>query len=147
MSATVHVLNGPNLNLLGQREPEIYGADTLADVEAACRAVEGLDIVFRQSNAEHDLVDWIQEARGRAAAIVINPAAFRAPAVGLRDQLPAFRGPVLEVHLSRVHARGPFRQHSYVSGVVSGVIAGCGTQGYVLALLRVRRLLGADPGG
>ncbi len=145
MTATVFVLNGPNLNLLGLREPHIYGEETLADVERLCRECAGplgLEIDFRQTNAEHALIDWVQEARGGAQGIVINPAGYTHTSVALRDALAAYDRPAIEVHISNVHAREPFRQHSYVSGVVSGVIAGCGTQGYALALARIARLLG-----
>ncbi|MCB1462911.1 MAG: type II 3-dehydroquinate dehydratase [Tepidamorphaceae bacterium] len=145
MTSIVYVLNGPNLNLLGQREPEVYGHETLADVETACRkAAEhlGLEIRFHQSNAEHQLVDWIQAARGEAAAIVINPAAFTHTSVAILDALNAFDGAVVEVHISNVHKREAFRHHSYVSGRADAVIAGCGTQGYLLALQRVATLIG-----
>lgn len=145
MTATVFVLNGPNLNLLGLREPHIYGEETLADVERLCRECAGplgLEIDFRQTNAEHALIDWVQEARAAAQGIVINPAGYTHTSVALRDALAAYDRPAIEVHISNVHAREPFRQHSYVSGVVSGVIAGCGTQGYALALARIARLLG-----
>ncbi len=149
MSRLVFVLNGPNLNLLGQREPAIYGAQTLADVEAACRALAaplGLDLRFHQSNREYELIDWIHEARDKAAAIVINPAAFTHTSVAILDALNAFSGPVIEVHLSNIHKREPFRHHSYVSGRADGVIAGCGGQGYELALARVAHLLGPAAG-
>ena len=145
MSRNVLVLNGPNLNLLGKRQPEIYGHETLADVEADCRRVGaelGLAIEFRQSNRECELIDWIHEARGRAAAIVINPAAFSHTSVAILDALHAFEGPIIEVHISNVHKREEFRHYSYVSGVASGVIIGCGTQGYALALRRVATLIG-----
>ncbi|MEO1775179.1 MAG: type II 3-dehydroquinate dehydratase [Pseudomonadota bacterium] len=144
MASHVLVLNGPNLNLLGTREPEVYGTTTLADVETLCRevaAAEGLEIGFRQSNAEHDLVGWIQDARGQAAAIVINPAAFTHTSVAILDALQTFEGPVIEVHLSNVHAREEFRRHSYVSPVAAAVIAGCGAQGYAYALRQVALLL------
>lgn len=144
MSRRVYVLNGPNLNLLGKREPSIYGGETLADVEKDCRAVAldlGLEIRFEQSNAEHQLIDWIHEARGDAGAIVINPAAFTHTSVAILDALKSFEGPIMEVHISNVHRREPFRHHSYVSAAASGVIAGCGTQGYGLALQRVAMLL------
>ncbi|MEO0822508.1 MAG: type II 3-dehydroquinate dehydratase, partial [Pseudomonadota bacterium] len=140
MPPLVYVLNGPNLNLLGQREPEIYGAETLADVEAACRALAerlGLAIRFHQSNAEHALVDWIQAARLEAAGIVINPAAYTHTSVAILDALSACACPVIEVHISNVHRREAFRHHSYVSQRADGVIAGCGTQGYALALRRL----------
>jgi 3-dehydroquinate dehydratase-2 len=145
VSRLVFVLNGPNLNLLGKRQPEVYGRETLADVEAACRRVGAdlkLDIEFRQSNREYEIIDWVHEARERAAAIVINPAAFTHTSVAILDALHTFEGPILEVHISNVHKREPFRHHSYVSGVASGVIAGFGTQGYELALQRVARLIG-----
>jgi 3-dehydroquinate dehydratase-2 len=148
VSRIVAILNGPNLNLLGEREPAIYGRETLADVEALCRRVGAeldLAIEFRQSNREYELIDWIHEARGRAAAIVINPAAFTHTSVAILDALSAFDGPIVEVHLSNVHKREPFRHHSYVSGVASAVIAGCGVQGYEFALRRAARLVGEKP--
>jgi len=140
MSKTVYVLNGPNLNLLGQRQPEIYGAETLADVEAACRAAAeaaGLGLDFRQSNHEGVLVDWIHEARAGAVGIVINPGAYSHTSIAILDALNAYAGPVIEVHVSNIHRREAFRQHSYVSLRADGVIAGCGTEGYVLALRRL----------
>jgi 3-dehydroquinate dehydratase-2 len=148
MSRLVFVLNGPNLNLLGVREPEIYGRETLADVEAECRRAaeaHGLGIRFHQSNREYELIDWIHEAREGAAGIVINPAAFTHTSVAIRDALSACDCPVIEVHLSNVHRREPFRHHSYVSGVASGVIAGFGVQGYPFAVARIARLIGAEP--
>ena len=144
MNPTVYVLNGPNLNLLGKRQPEIYGRETLADVEAECRRVGaelGLDTVFRQSNREYEIIDWIHEAREAAKGIVINPAAFTHTSVAILDALHTFEGPILEVHISNVHKREPFRLHSYVSSVAAGVIAGFGTQGYALSLQRMARLL------
>lgn len=143
MSRTVHVLNGPNLNLLGTREPQIYGSETLADVEALCRttaAAHRLDVVFRQSNAEHELIDWVQAARSEAG-IVINPAAYTHTSIALRDALAICTCPIIEVHISNVHRREPFRAHSYVSGVATAVIAGCGTQGYALAIDHVAALI------
>lgn len=145
MTHLVYVLNGPNLNLLGQREPEIYGRETLADVARACRDLAGtlgLTLRFEQSNAEHQLIDWVQEARGDAAAIVINPAAYTHSSVALLDALSAFEGPVIEVHISNIHRRESFRHTSYVSRRADGVIAGCGTEGYLFALRRVASLLG-----
>jgi len=142
---TVLVLNGPNLNLLGTREPGIYGVKTLADVEALCRAEAAkyeLEADCRQSNHEGVLIDWIHEARERARGIVINPAAFTHTSVAILDALHAFEGPIIEVHISNVHKREDFRRHSYVSGVASGVIVGCGTQGYALALRRIATLIG-----
>jgi 3-dehydroquinate dehydratase-2 len=144
MSRLVYVLNGPNLNLLGQRQPHIYGHDTLADVERDVRALaEELDlqIRFHQSNREYELIDWIHEARETAGAIIINPAAFTHTSVALLDALNTFDGPILEVHISNVHKREAFRHRSYVSSVAAGVIAGFGVQGYLLALRRVAALL------
>jgi 3-dehydroquinate dehydratase-2 len=144
MSRIVYLLNGPNLNLLGKRQPEIYGHETLADVERDCRALCAelkLDLRFFQSNREYELIDWIHEARGAAGGIVINPAAFTHTSVALLDALNAFEGPVIEVHISNVHKRESFRHHSYVSLRAEGVIAGCGVQGYQLALRRIATLL------
>ena len=148
MSRIVAVLNGPNLNLLGKRQPEIYGRETLADVEADCRRVAaelGFAIEFRQSNREYEIIDWIHGCRGRAAAIVINPAAFTHTSVAILDALHAFEGPIIEVHISNVHKREEFRHHSYVSGVAAAVIVGCGVQGYDFALRRAARLTEAKP--
>ncbi len=136
--ATVYVLNGPNLNLLGTREPEIYGRTTLKDVEAMCRDAgqrHGFTIVFHQSNHEGALVDWIQEARAAAAAgIVINPAAYTHTSVAILDALLAAGIPAIEVHISNVHARDAFRRHSYISPAAKAVICGFGVNGYVLAI-------------
>ncbi len=145
MTAEVHVLNGPNLNLLGKRQPEIYGKDTLADIERACRALAaelGLELVFRQSNHEGQLVDWIQEARERAAALIVNPAGFTTTSIAILDALLTCSFPIVEVHLSNIHKREEFRRHSYVSLAATAVIAGCGAHGYLLALRHVARLLG-----
>ena len=144
MNPVVYVLNGPNLNLLGKRQPDIYGRETFADVETDCRrlgAELGLDIVFRQSNREYELIDWIHEARENAKGIVINPAAFTHTSVAILDALNAFEGLVLEIHISNVHKREEFRHHSFVSGRADGVIAGFGTQGYGLCLRRMAMLL------
>lgn len=136
---TIYVLNGPNLNLLGQREPRIYGAETLADVETACRAAAGTGHAIRllQSNWEGQIVDWIHEARHDACGIVINPAALTHTSVAILDALHAFDGPVIEVHISQVHKREAFRHHSYVSMRADGVIAGLGIQGYAAAVQRI----------
>lgn len=139
-------LNGPNLNLLGKRQPHIYGHETLADLEAACRATAdglGLAMRFHQSNREYELIDWIHEAREDAAGIVINPAAFTHTSVAILDALITCEFPVFEVHISNVHKREEFRHHSFVSGRADGVIAGFGTQGYTLAIQRLARLI--DP--
>ena len=147
--ATLLVLNGPNLNLLGTREPGIYGSDTLADIEARLRAqaeAAGHRLTFLQSNAEHELIGQIHRARADGVAfIVINPAAFTHTSVALRDALLATGIPFIEVHLSNVHAREPFRHRSYFSDVAVGVIAGLGSQGYELALAAALRRLDANP--
>ena len=144
MNPVVYVLNGPNLNLLGKRQPDIYGSETLADIDAECRRVadeHGLALDFRQTNAEHQLIDWIHEAREKAAGIVINPAAFTHSSIAVRDALAACDCPILEVHISNIHRREPFRHRSYVSDLAVGVICGFGTQGYALALMRMARLV------
>jgi 3-dehydroquinate dehydratase-2 len=140
------VLNGPNLNLLGLRQPDIYGRETLADVETACRSLAAgldLDLRFAQSNHEGALVDLVQGARGTAAGIVVNPGALSHTSIALLDALHAFEGPVIEVHISQIHRREAFRHHSYVSQRADAVIVGCGTEGYGLALRRIASLLGA----
>ena len=147
MSRLVYVLNGPNLNLLGKRQPAIYGHETLADVEADCRKVAGelgLDLRFHQSNAEHEIINWIHEARETAGGLAINPAAYTHTSVAILDALNSFEGPVIEVHISNVHKREAFRHHSYVSLRADGVIAGFGTQGYTLALRRLAKLIDAS---
>ena len=144
MSRLVYVLNGPNLNLLGKRQPQIYGHETLADVERDCRELAeelGMTLRFHQSNREYELIDWIHEAREDGAGIVINPAAFTHTSVALLDALNTFEGPVIECHISQVHKREAFRHHSYVSLRSDGVIAGFGTQGYLLGLRRIARLI------
>ena len=149
VSPIVVVLNGPNLNLLGRREPEIYGRETLAEVEADCRRVGaelGLSIEFHQSNREYEIIDFIHGARDRAAGIVINPAAFTHTSVAILDALHTFAGPIIEVHISNVHKREAFRHHSFVSSVASGVIVGCGIQGYAFALRRIAKLIDAKKG-
>jgi len=145
---TVLVLNGPNLNLLGEREPEIYGTDTLADIEALCRkaaSLAGLDVDFRQSNHEGVLIDAIQEARTTAVGIVVNAGAYTHTSVALRDALSAVSVPVFEVHLSNVHKRESFRHHSYLSAVSTGVIMGCGPSGYAYAIARISELVDDRP--
>lgn len=146
MPKLVTLLNGPNLNLLGLRQPEIYGRETLEDVAArtADLAEElGLSLKALQSNHEGQLVDWIQEARGTSAAIIINPGAYSHTSVAILDALNAFDGVVMEVHISQIHKREAFRHHSYVSHRADGVIVGCGTEGYLLALRRIATLLKA----
>jgi 3-dehydroquinate dehydratase-2 len=141
---TVYILNGPNLNLLGQRQPEIYGSTTLADVEAECRALAGtlgVELGFYQSNHEGTIIDQIHEARAKAQAIIINPAAYTHTSVAIMDALNTFDGPVIEVHISNVHKRESFRHHSYVSLRADAVMAGFGTHGYALALRHAARLI------
>jgi len=138
MANTIYVLNGPNLNLLGSREPEIYGRATLADLERLCRATaerHGLAVEFRQSNHEGEIIDWIQEARAEeAAGLVINPAGYTHTSVAILDALAAMEAPVIEVHISNVHARESFRRRSYVSQIARAVVCGFGIDGYALAI-------------
>jgi 3-dehydroquinate dehydratase-2 len=143
------ILNGPNLNMLGVRQPEIYGRETLTDIEAACRerasALE-LDIDFRQSNVEGELVTWIQNARENVDGIAINAAAYTHTSVALLDALSLVECPIIEVHLSNVYAREAFRHHSYISRVASGVICGLGSDSYLFALDALARMLGRQRG-
>ncbi len=144
MSYKVLILNGPNLNLLGKREPEIYGYETLKDVEDLCKKTalsQNVEIDFRQSNHEGTLIDWIQEARDTFDGIVINPAAYTHTSVAIHDALQAAETPVVEVHLSNIHKREEFRHTSYVSKSADGVICGLGTHGYQLGLEAVCRLI------
>lgn len=146
MAKRILVLNGPNLNMLGVREPETYGATTLAQIEALCRAeaaAAGLALEFRQSNHEGELVTWIQEARGAFDGIVINPAAYSHTSVAILDALKAVSLPTIEVHLSNIHAREAFRHHSYVSAVATAVICGLGPAGYRFAILALADTLKA----
>jgi 3-dehydroquinate dehydratase-2 len=146
MPKTIYVLNGPNLNLLGTREPDIYGRGTLADVEKLCRATakkHGLAVVFRQSNHEGEIIDWIQEARAkRAAGVVINPAGYSHTSVAILDALLALDAPVIEVHISDIQKREPFRRHSYVSQAARSVISGLGIDGYSRAIGELAALIG-----
>lgn len=146
MPKLVTLLNGPNLNLLGLRQPEIYGRETLDDVSSRVADLAGeLGLTLRalQSNHEGQLVDWIQQARGTSAGIVINPGAYSHTSVAILDALNAYEGPVLEVHISNIHQREAFRHHSFVSSRADGVIAGFGTEGYLFALRRMATLLQA----
>ena len=148
-SKPIYVLNGPNLNLLGVREPHIYGTTTLDEVRALCEAKAaegGCTVVFRQSNHEGVLLDWVQEARTEACALVINPAGLTSTSVSLHDALKALDIPAFEVHISNVHAREAFRHPSLVSLAVRGVIAGFGVMGYELAVTAAARLASADAG-
>jgi 3-dehydroquinate dehydratase-2 len=147
MPKTIYILNGPNMNLLGTREPEKYGRATLADVERLCRATAkrfGLEIVFRQSNLEGELVDWIQEANAKkAAGLIINPAGYTTTSIAILDALLVLKMPVIEVHVTNIHAREAFRQHSYVSKAAKAVICGFGTDGYSLAITGLAGRIGA----
>jgi 3-dehydroquinate dehydratase II len=140
----IAVLNGPNMNMLGLRQPHLYGAATLDDVEQLCAEsgeALGLAIDFRQSNVEGELISWVQECRGRAAGIVINPAGYTTTSIALMDALLAAELPVIEVHITNIHRREDFRQHSYVSKAAVGVICGLGIRGYALALTALAELL------
>lgn len=146
MTKLIYILNGPNLNLLGKRQPEIYGYDTLADVERNCAAVaqeQGFEVRLFQSNHEGVVVDTIHEAREKACAIVINPGAFTHYSIAVLDALNAFDGLVMECHISNVHKREEFRHHSFVSGRADGVLAGFGIEGYELCVRRICSVLKA----
>ena len=137
---TIYVINGPTLNLLGTRQPEIYGHETLEDIEAMCEVTctaQNAKLIFRQSNHEGELVEVIHEARLHASGIVINPAAYTHTSIAIRDALSACDMPIYEVHLSNVHRRESFRHHSYISHVATGVIAGLGSEGYLAAIRRL----------
>ena len=137
MAIALYILNGPNLNLLGTREPEVYGKATLADIEKLCRDAakkHGFEIVFRQTNVEGELVNWLHEARTKAAGVVLNAGAYTHTSIAIHDALKATTMPVVEVHLSNPFARESFRHHSYISSVAQGVICGFGAQGYVFAI-------------
>lgn len=145
MMTEILVLNGPNLNLLGLRQPEIYGHATLPDVEELClrtAAGAGLSVDFRQTNHEGVMIDWIHAARDTMAGIVINPGGWSHTSVAILDALNAFEAPVVEVHITNIHRREAFRHHSFVSARAEAVIAGCGVQGYALALLHLADLIG-----
>jgi 3-dehydroquinate dehydratase-2 len=144
----IAVLNGPNINMLGLRQPHIYGSATLDDVEQLCAEVAeplGLAIDFRQTNSEGELVTWVQECRGRAAGIVINPAGYTTTSIALLDALLASEVPTIEVHITNIHRREEFRQHSYVSKAAVGVICGLGIRGYALALQALAEILEERP--
>jgi 3-dehydroquinate dehydratase-2 len=147
MAKALYILNGPNLNTLGTREPEIYGHDTLKDVEKLCGKTAkrfGLDIDFRQSNHEGVIIDWIHEARDKkAVGIVINPAGYTNTSIAILDALLLIKAPVIEVHITNIHKRESFRHVSYISKAARGVIAGCGVTGYELAITAVARMIGA----
>ena len=147
MLKAIHVLSGPNLNLLGTREPEIYGKDTLDDVRARCEAraaARGLSVVFRQSNHEGVLIDWVHEARLEACALVINPAGYGHTSIALLDALKALNIPIIECHLSNPAAREDFRRHTYVSLAATGIVSGFGAASYELAIEAAAGLVGAN---
>ena len=144
MTKTIYVLNGPNMNLLGKRQPELYGSKTLSDVEKSCSVIaheKAFKIDLRQSNNEADLIDWIHEARKDGAGIIINPAAYSHTSVAIMDALMTFEGPVIEVHVSNIHKREKFRHQSYVSLRADGVIAGLGVRGYEFAVIKILEIL------
>jgi len=140
----IAILNGPNINMLGLRQPEIYGKATISDVERLCADTAGslgLAIEFRQTNSEGELVSWVQQCRGRAAGIVINPAGYTTTSIALLDALLASELPAIEVHITNIHRREEFRQHSFVSKAAVGVICGLGIRGYALALQAMAEIL------
>ena len=144
MGSTILVLNGPNLNMLGSREPDIYGSETLDEIEQSCREraeSHGLEIDFRQSNSESDLVAWIQESKGKAGGLIVNAGAYTHTSIAILDALQIVDAPVIEVHLSNIFQREPFRHKSYVSQAAQGLICGFGAAGYLLALDAMAGLL------
>ena len=148
MTSRLTILNGPNLNLLGVREPHIYGTTTLAEIEANCRAFAsdlGASLAFHQSNHEGVLIDWVHHARQSADAIIINPAGFSFTSIALLDALKAFEKPIIEVHISNIHARDEHHRHSKLSGAVTAVICGLGPYGYIVAMQAAVRLTGRMP--
>jgi 3-dehydroquinate dehydratase-2 len=142
MGKPIHILNGPNLNRLGTREPAIYGRATLAEIEALCRTEAGTTpLVFRQSNREYELIEWVHEAiDAGAAGLIVNPAAFTFTSMALMDALKMFEGPLIELHLSNIHRREPIYHRSYVSPIATAVIAGLGPLGYVAAVRAIREI-------
>lgn len=148
MTARLMILNGPNLNLLGEREPEIYGSTTLAAVRESCRAfaeIVSVDLKFLQSNHEGALVDWIHDARHTTDAIIINPAGYSFHSISILDALEVFAGPVIELHISNIHARDESHRHSMLSSAATAVICGLGVYGYIVAMQAAPRMLGAIP--
>ncbi len=147
MTQSILILNGPNLNLLGERQPDIYGTQTLAGIEESCRSKAadlGLEVEFRQSNSEGELVGWIQDARGGFDAIIINAGAYTHTSVALLDALLACGLPAIEVHLSNIHKRDSFRRESYISKAARGMICGFGGQGYLMALEAAQNILNPE---
>ena len=145
MTKPIYVLNGPNLNRLGIREPEIYGRTTLAEIEALCRQAAGAQpITFRQTNSETQMIDWIHEAADQARGIVINPAAYSFTSIAILDALKMFAGPIIEVHISNIHRREEIYQHSLMSRAATAVIAGLGARGYVVAVQAIIDIVEGD---
>jgi 3-dehydroquinate dehydratase-2 len=143
MNKPIYILNGPNLNRLGKREPEIYGRTTLAEIEVFCRSeAEGQGVAFHQTNSESQLIDWIHEAIDEGSGIIINPAGYTFTSIAILDALKMFPGPIIELHISNVHRREPHYHHSYVSKAATAVIAGLGANGYRVAVRAMRELLG-----
>jgi 3-dehydroquinate dehydratase-2 len=146
MNKPIYILNGPNLNRLGTREPEIYGRTTLDEVEALCRdAASGCPIVFRQSNREYEIIEWVHEAIDEGSGIIINPAAFTFTSMAIMDALKMFSGPLIELHISNIHKREPIYHKSYVSPVATAVVAGLGTNGYPIAVRAILDMIGQSP--
>jgi 3-dehydroquinate dehydratase II len=146
MSKPIYILNGPNLNRLGTREPEIYGRTTLVEVETMCReAASGHPIVFRQSNREYEIIEWVHEAIDQGSGIIINPAAFTFTSMAIMDALKMFPGPMIELHISNIHRREQIYHKSYVSPVATAVIAGLGTKGYPIAVQAVLDMISQSP--
>jgi 3-dehydroquinate dehydratase-2 len=146
MTKPIYILNGPNLNRLGTREPDIYGRTTLAEVEATCReAAQGHPIVFRQSNREYELIEWVHEAIDQGSGIIINPAAFTFTSMALMDALKMFPRPIIELHISNIHRREPIYHKSYISPIATAVIAGLGTNGYPAALKAMLIMIAGTP--
>ena len=146
MSKPIHILNGPNLNRLGTREPEIYGRTTLAEVEALCReAASGHPLVFRQSNREYEIIEWVHEAIDDGSGIIINPAAFTFTSMAIMDALKMFPGPIVELHISNIHRREQIYHKSYVSPIATAVIAGLGTNGYPVAVRAMLDMIARSP--
>lgn len=142
--SAIHILNGPNLNRLGTREPDIYGRTTLADIEVMAREAAGsVPVEFRQSNSEEQLINWIHQATDEAAGLIINPAAFTFTSMAIMDALKMFPRPLIELHISNIHRREPMYHRSYVSGVATAVIAGLGARGYVHAVRAMSEMIGA----
>jgi 3-dehydroquinate dehydratase II len=146
MSKPIYILNGPNLNRLGTREPEIYGRTTLAEVEVMCReAASDHPLVFRQSNREYEIIEWVHEAIDEGSGLIINPAAFTFTSMAIMDALKMFPGPLIELHISNIHRREPIYHKSYVSPVATAVIAGLGTKGYPIAVRAILDMINALP--